>query len=223
MKGPAIIRILLIFFGILLLANQVFNYLYIRRLDDDYMSIVTKETKELQSFEIITRESSDIQRALLNIAIVEPSEYKIWRDEITQSQDRLDSQYVNLDKLATDEKEKASIKKLGEVYSKYKQGYSALLVLLLAENYPGTHQNEKIRQLGGMYEYFMDQQEKQMAFFRQNTEAESEKLKSKSYTTSTVLLFVGTLPYLLFICVLIVSLVLVLWLGNIMNWFRQQE
>jgi hypothetical protein len=69
----------------------------------------------------------------------------------------------------------------------------------------------------------MDQQEKQMAFFRQNTEAESEKLKSKSYTTSTVLLFVGTLPYLLFICVLIVSLVLVLWLGNIMNWFRQQE
>ena len=213
----------MIFFGIVLLANQIFNYLYVRRLDADYMSIVEKETWELQSFEIITRESSDIQRALLNIAISPPSEYKIWQDEINQSQQRLDSQFVNLGVLAKSSKEKASLEKLHHLFSGYKEQYSELLVLLLAEPTTGTHQNEKIKQLGRTYEYYMNQQEKQIAFFRQNAEAESEKLKSKSYATSTVLLFVGTFPYLLLICSVIVSLIVVLWLGNIMNWFRHEE
>jgi len=187
------------------------------------MSIVEKETWELQSFEIITRESSDIQRALLNIAISPPSEYKIWQDEINQSQQRLDSQFVNLGALAKSSSEKTSLEKLQYLFLGYKEQYSELLVLLLAEPTTGTHQNEKIKQLGRTYEYYMNQQEKQITFFRQNAEFESEKLKSKSYATSTLLLFVGTFPYLLLICSVIVSLIVVFWLGSVMNWFRNEE
>jgi hypothetical protein len=37
------------------------------------------------------------------------------------------------------------------------------------------------------------------------------------------MLFIGTLPYLLLVSVFIIAFVVILWLGNIVNWFRIQE
>jgi len=217
------VRAIFLVFSLVLLASLIYNYQYVRIINRGYNNVLVKESSEFQAFENITFDASSIQRALLNIAIVAPDEYSPWQKKIEQSQSRIDEQFNNLQQLSGSQEETASINKLKGFYANYKIEYSRLLGLLLAENFKGTLQDEKIKELGATYESYMKQQENQLAFFRQNAEAESSKLRANSDKTSAILLLVGTLPYTLLACALIISFIVLILLGRTTRWFSQQE
>jgi len=216
-------RASLLVFSLVLLGSLLYNYKYVKDINKNYNDIVSKESKEFQAFESITLESSAIQRALLNIAIVAPPEYNFWQTTIDQSQAKIDKQFNNLQQLADSPDEKAAISKLSDSYLNYKKDYSRLDVLLLAENFKGTNQDEKIKELGTTYDSYMKQQESQLAFFRQRAEDKSTDIRTSSNRTLTVLLVVGTLPYTLLACFLVVSFIVLMLLGSTTNWFNHRE
>ena len=223
MNNSKLTRVVLLTFSLVLLASLIYNYKYVKEINQNYNDILVKESKEFQAFESITFESSSIQRALLNIAIVAPPEYNFWQDKINRSQAKIDQQFNNLQQLADSQDEKSAIDKLKGSYSNYKKDYSRLEVLLLAENFKGTNQDQKIKELSATYEFYMKQQENQLAFFKQKAEKRSTDLRASSNLTSTILLLVGTLPYTILACFLVISFIVLLLLGRTTNWFNHQE
>jgi hypothetical protein len=217
------IRGILLIFSIILLGSILFNYKYVKDINENYNDIFSKESKEFQAFESITIESSTIQRALLNIAILVPHEYIFWQDKIDRSQVKVDQDFNNLILLADSPDEKIAVGKLKDSYVNYQKDYQRLDILLLAENFEGTHQDEKIKELGVTYDSYMKQQENQLAFFRQNAEAKTTNLRASSHLTSTILLIVGTLPYTLLACVIVISFIVLMLLGSTTRWFNHQE
>jgi len=216
-------RVIVITFSLVLLGSLIYNYRYVNDINRNYNDIVAKESKEFQAFESITFESSSIQRALLNIAIVAPPEYRQWENMIDQSQAKIDQEFNILKQLADSPDEKNAINQLKSSYSNYKKDYLRLDVLLLAENFKGTLQDEKIKEIGITYESYMKQQENQLAFFRQRAEDKSTNLRASSNRTSTVLLVVGTLPYTILACTLLISFIVLMLLGSTTRWFNHQE
>jgi flagellar biosynthesis protein FliP len=95
--------------------------------------------------------------------------------------------------------------------------------LLLAEDFEGTHQFEKIKEVGASYEVYMKQQKSTLMTFSQNFEDQSNAIKNNSSQTSEILLFVGTLPYLLILITLITSLLVILWLSRSTNGFKVHD
>ena len=222
-KSSKAIKGILLIFSLVLLCSLVYNYKYVNEINNNYNDILTKESKEFEAFENITFESSSIQRALLNIAILAPKDYGTFQNKIDQNQKKIDLQFNSLEQLADSPKEKNAINKLKDSYSNYKNNYIRLEGLLLAENFKGTNQDEKIKELGRTYESYMNQQENQLAFFRQNAEAKSTNLRTSANMTSTVLLLVGTLPYTLMACFLVISFIVLLLLGSTTGWFNHRE
>jgi hypothetical protein len=222
LKKSGLFMMTIVLFGIMLLASQIYNYLYIKELNRNYREIITTKTLELQSLEIITREASDIQHALLQIAL-NSKDIERWKKEVSSSGTNIDSQYSHLEKLMTAPKENKSIVRLKKMYMVYKESYASTLTLLIANRSGYKMAAAYIEKLKPVYEGYFDEQEKQTEFFRSGAEVLSDKLTIKTKKVSTLMLFIGTLPYLLLVSVFIIAFVVILWLGNIVNWFRIQE
>jgi len=212
MEASRMIRYVVVLLGLILSIGLICNYQYTKNLNESYRSLLEKESKEFQAFQSITFQASNIQRALLNIAIVNPAEYQIWDNKIVRGQARIDSQFNCLELLASNSSEKTHIEKLRTSYNEYRKEYSDLLQLLLAENFEGTHQNVKIKQIGASYEAYMKQQKAMLGYIRQNINDQSTDLENKSIHLSQILLFFGSLPYLLVILTVLISLFIVFWL-----------
>jgi CHASE3 domain sensor protein len=131
LKKSGLFMMTIVLFGIMLLASQIYNYLYIKELNRNYREIITTKTLELQSLEIITREASDIQHALLQIAL-NSKDIERWKKEVSSSGTNIDSQYSHLEKLMTAPKENKSIVRLKKMYMVYKESYASTLTLLIA-------------------------------------------------------------------------------------------
>jgi len=135
----------------------------------------------------------------------------------------IDNQFAIIEKLKLCKSEKPVISDLKAAFSNYKNAYSPVLTKLLAENFEGTHQGASLRILSGYYDDYLAKEDQQIRFFRQHAELSSDKLTAKTNSTSALLLFVGTLPYLLLIGALVISFVIIIWLGNIFNFGGRQH
>ena len=223
MNKSRFFRLFILAFGITLLCLQIYNYIYVKKLDARYSKIITDKTSALQAFAVITRESSDIQNALLQISILNGGNSGKWQQEINQSASRIDSEYTMLEKSVTCKKEIPSLSLLKNSYSKYKTGYQSVLSLLLSGKISNEQASSEVEKLKLTYDSFLQQQEAQIEFFRERAELSSDKLTASTKRTTAMMLFVGTLPYLILVIGLIISFVVILWLGNVVNWFRHQE
>jgi hypothetical protein len=216
-------RIFIFIVALVLLGNQIASYVYIKQLDSKFSKIITKSTTILTSLETITHETSNIQRALLKIALAAPPNYPQWEAKINPGQQKIDSQFNYLDKLTAAKPENSVIRDLKNLYIEYKSQCNIIRPLLEAENFPGTHENDKLEKLHNAYDSYLELEEKDIVLFREKAEKESVMLSATSNKISAMLLFVGTLPYMLFACALIISFVILLWLGFLVKWFRHQD
>ncbi len=203
MKNSKAIRIAVIILGLVLSVSLIYNYKYTKNINESYNSLLIKESKEFRAFQGISNQVSGIQRSLLNIAIVPPNEYDKWQKKIEKCQFKIDSQFHNLEMIESGPAETTNIAKLKQSYTEYKNQYTKLMVLLLAEDFEGTHQVEKIKEVSASYEGYMKQQKNMLNIFSQNLEDQSNVLQSEATHTSELFLLIGTLPYLLILISLI--------------------
>jgi hypothetical protein len=222
-KRAGFIRVLALVFGLLLLGQQIFTYYYVKRLDRNYSGLITKKTTELRAINLISNESSNIQTSLLTIAIIEPGKYPLYAAKIKKSEHALDSLFGVMLNVCESDKDKKAVGELKKEYESYKGKYTPLLSSLLAENFAGTRQQQGIEDLRNSFDNYLDQQEKQAEFFKKRAEILSDKFSHQNHKTSTLVLLVGSLPYLILGCALIISFIVIVVLGNVMNWFRHQE
>jgi len=223
LKTSGKIRFVVIVLGLILSASLIYNYKYTKTINEGYKSILMKESMEFQAFQSISYQVSNIQRALLNIAIVPPAEYGNWKKKIMRGESKIDSQFHNLEMLASGPEEISNINKLKESYEEYKVEYTRLMSLLLAEDFEGTRQAEKIKELGTTYETYMKQQKSMLLIFNQNIEDQSNIIENQSVHTSEILLFFGTLPVLLGLITLIAALLVILWLSRSTDGFKVHD
>jgi hypothetical protein len=223
LKTSAPLRIFLLIFGATLLCLQVFNYLYIRNLDKEYSTVIRTKIDAMQSFQVIAHETSDIQRGIRNLCFAKSNDSNIWINEIRQSKQKINDRFAVLDHLAANDSEKAAISDLRNKYQAYNLRSDSFIRNFNARRSDDVVMNTGFLKIRDNYENFMAKEDEDTEYFRNQAEKSSDLITRNMHTTSNILLFVGTLPYLLLVCGLIIAILAVLWLGASLKWFSRAE
>jgi hypothetical protein len=213
----------LIIFGAILLCLQVFNYLYVRNLDRKYSELLSNKMEALISFQVIAHESSDIQRALRSLTISELKDSTKWRKEIRESDRKIRDKFNLLNKSAASDSEKMLISNFKDLYTSYKFKVDSFSSLLYKHPINDTSLASTFGNVRVMYEDYMNSEDQNTAYFRDKALQTSEKITKDTEHATNLMLFVGTLPFLILACGLIISLVVILWLGSSMRWLKRTE
>ena len=223
MRKSTYLKIILVAFGVILIAQQIFNYVYIKRLDRQYSDIITDKLEILRSFELITNESVHLQRGMVHMIRFNGKDYDSVTKEIGNNSADLRNQLAKMKHHVVSNDETTSIDSLEAIFGVYMAKCNSDMVIMKSGNVDSAKATALIADLREVYLDFTGKQLKESIHFIGNGEKVSEEITANTNKTSAFLLFVGVLPFIVMSMLLILAAFILFVLGYSVNWFRNME
>lgn|GEM_PF-5711047 len=223
MRKPQALKFLFILTAVVILLQQVFNYIYIKRLDKKYSTIITNKLEVLKSFEITSTESAVMQHAVVSLVHNQGKGYDSVIKRINQSSLNIQNQFARMRRHAISPDENASVDSLSAIFGIYTgKCNSDITMVKTAQVNPATSA-QLVADLRETYNDLINEQIKQTSFFVRNGERISDEISANTNKTSIFIFAVGILPFLVLSLILVLAGLTLFVLGSSVNWFRNLE
>ncbi len=223
LRKSAYLKIILVAFGVVLIAQQVFNYVYIKRLDRKYSDIITDKLEILRSFALVSNQSASLERAMVHLIRYNGKDYDSVTKQIGYGSSNINNLLSKMKQHAVSADENASIDSLGSLFSTYMAKCNSDLVIMKSKQVDSAAATSIIGELREVYTDFTSKQLKEITHFIGNGEKVSDEISANTSKTSAFLLFIGILPFIVMSMMLVLAALTLFVLGYSVNWFRNME
>jgi hypothetical protein len=206
-----------------LIAQQIFNYLYIKRLDKKYSDIITDKLEILRSFALVSNQSSSVQRGMIQLIRYKGKGYDSVNKQIAQGSLTIEHLLSKMKEHAVSADENASIDTFGTLFGLYKAKCDSDMTIIRTTQLDSATSAKLITELREVYLDFTGKQLKECNYFIGNGEKVSDEISANTSKTSAFLLFVGILPFIVMSMMLVLAALTLFVLGYSVNWFRNME
>jgi len=223
LRKSTYLKIVLIAFGVVLIAQQVFNYVYIKRLDRQYSDIITDKLEILRSFVLVSNQSARLQHSMNQMIRDHGKTYDSVNKQMTQSVPNINRMISKMKQYAVSTEENASIDSLGEIFGIYISKCNSDMAVMKAGKVDSITSAGMIADLREIYIDFTANQLQESNYFIRNGEKVSNEISANTDKTSAFILFVGVLPFIVMSMLLVLAALTLFVLGYSVNWFRNME
>ena len=223
MRKSNLLKFILVAFGVILISQQVFNYIYIKRLDKQYSDIIRDKLEILRSFALLSNQSASLQRAMNQMIRFNVKDYDSVTKQVSQGSSNIQRLISKMKEHAVSDEENANIDSLGSVFGTYIAKCNSDIAIVKTTK---VDSETSAKLLSGLREVYLDFTGKQLTesnYFIGNGERVSNEITANTDKTSVFLFFVGILPFVVMLMMLIMAALILFVLGYSLDWFRHLE
>jgi len=223
LRKSSYLKIILVAFGIILISQQICNYIYIKKLDKQYSDIIRDKLEILRSFALLSNQSSRLQRSMNQLIRFNGKDYDSVTKQISQGSSNIQSLISKMKEHAVSAEEGANIDSLGSVFGTYIAKCNSDIAIMKTTKVDSETAAKLLSDLREVYLDFTGRQLKESNYFIANGERVSDEITANTSKTSAFLLVVGIFPFIAMLLLLILAGLILFVLGYSVNWFRNME
>lgn len=198
--------------ALLLVCFAIGNFVFIKKIDKAYSSIISTDIRRLNTLHALNRENSTIQRCLLNMLLIDDStEIVKQKEDVYATSKKIDKLLVKLDDMSESRQEGELVKKLANSCLDYRQDCGNFIILMQNCRYSEAIAFLK-KEMNPAFIQLQNTQDEFASFIYASSNKNSQAVTDKTNTMGTVTIGVAVVPFIVWIVCAIGLFSYIIWI-----------